>query len=384
RLNLKYALTTDGSRANLLYKAVTAGDPPYDAAVLRFSNAYSKSQYCLDLLSLENLSVNASWWDQNSVRDLSIAGVLRMITGDIFYRHYDGVQVLLFNKNIAKDYDIENLYDCVTEGRWTVEKMGEVCRLTTRELDGNGKMDRYDQWGYASQNNDYLPALINACGMRLIQKDENDIPYCSIDIEKTSNMLEQYSSYYKDCTFDIGRDAHYENLCAFWIFPEGRSLLYWAAVHYIPWKLRDIDFDFGILPIPKYDESQAEYISALTPYHSYCYMIPKSAGDPEDSAYIMDALGFYGENIVKDVYYDSCLKRKYSNDEESFAMLDIIFNNIVYDLGAYADFGNFCNYFSDIFTNKSEVDIASVYAKFKTKIETGIDKYISHAIDDLK
>ena len=376
RFNVGFADTSSSDAPGMLQRTVQAGTPDYDMAALRLSEAYEKTTYCVDLKKLDGLSLESPWWDQNCVRDMSVAGSLKLLTGDLFIKHYDGVQTTLFNKDMAKNYQLESLYGAVLEGRWTLDKMAELCEVVTVDLDGNGTMDRYDQWGYASQMVDLMPALFSASDLYVIQKDQNDVPYYDLDLEKISSVLEKAAGFYRDYTFDIQRDAGFANLCAFWVFPEGRSLFYWAAAHYIPWQLRDLEFDYGILPVPKYDEAQENYISALSAYHSYCCMIPKSAGDAEFSAYVMDALAFCGLDSIKPAYYETCLKRKYANDAESATMLDIIFSNIRYDLGIYADFGSFLNALNSEFAVKSEADVASLYQKSQKIITKALEKYL--------
>lgn len=375
--NIEYSITSDPSAASKLQQTAAAGDPVYDAVTLRFTNAYSRLNECVDLNGLENLSLESSWWDHKSVESLSIAGFLKMLTGDIFYKHYDGVEITLFNKEMQEAFGIEDLYETVREGRWTIDKMGELCHLVTTDLDGNGTMDRYDRWGYACQAGDFGYGLLNGSEILLMEKDENDIPMSDLDIEKASSVFEKFYSFFLDSTFDIGKDAGYQQHCAFWVFPEGRSLLYWAMPRYIEWQLRDIEFDYGILPNPKYDEAQENYYSAVNSYHSYCYMIPISAAKPEDSAYIMDVLAFHGEELIKPAYYDICLKRKMSQDEESSEMLDIIFANTVYDLGVYADFGGLYSAINSSLASGQEVTLASLYASRKKEIDQTIEQYVA-------
>ena len=137
-----------------------------------------------------------------------------------------------------------------------------------------------------------------------------------------------------------------------------------------------MDFEYGILPIPKYDEEQQDYYSTAASWHSYVYMIPKSAASAEDSAYIMDVLAFWGEDIVKPAYYDITLQRKLSKDSESADMLDIIFNNMVYDLGYYAKFGGFYTTFTNAASKGEDMNFASMYASCKTKIDQEIADYV--------
>ena len=359
-----------------MVNAVSAGDHSYDAAALRLTEAYKYTTYCTDLMKLDSLNLGESWWDKNIVNSLSIAGSLKMIAGDIFYKHYNGVYMMLFNKKMYADLGLEDPYKLVRDGKWTVDKFGELAAKATQDLNGDGTMDRYDRYGFASQAAGFAMSLINGSDMTIISKDKNDIPYATVDVDKLTSLFAKYDPTYTKHTYDATRDANNANESAFWVFPEGRSLFFFALPNYITWKLRDVNFDYGILPIPKYDEAQAEYCSAVASWHSYVYMIPKSAASAEDSAYIMDVLAFWGEEYIKPAYYDITLQRKLSKDAESAEMLDIIFDNMIYDLGYYAKFGGFYTTFSNAASRGEDMNFASMYASCKTKIDQDIADYV--------
>lgn len=120
-----------------------------------------------------------------------------------------------------------------------------------------------------------------------------------------------------------------------------------------------------------------DYYSAEDSYHSYCYMVPLSASDAGQSAYIMDALAYYGRQMIRPAYCESCLQRKLTRDSESLGMLDIIFGNVVYDLGAYADFGGLLSKISAQVIARKPVDFASLCASLKPKIDAAVDKYVA-------
>jgi len=72
--------------ANLFTRAVLAGDDLFDAAfVLGISlpRILSRNNMTYDLLTLPSLDLSKSWWDQNSVKSMSIGGKLNAVIGDV-------------------------------------------------------------------------------------------------------------------------------------------------------------------------------------------------------------------------------------------------------------------------------------------------------------
>ena len=46
-----------------------------------------------------------------------------MLNGDILVTDNDSMMMTMYNRPLAEDFGIENLYDAVREGRWTYDLM---------------------------------------------------------------------------------------------------------------------------------------------------------------------------------------------------------------------------------------------------------------------
>ena len=370
--------------SDFVEKSVRSGLDEYDAYVPRLMNAglYAAKGYGVNLLDT-NLAIDAPWWDKNIIRDTSVNNAAYIIAGDIFIKHYDGISMLMFNKKLLMDLGLENPYNLVQNNQWTISKFNEMIKGVALDLDGNGKMDRYDRYGFATQG-DCVSSFINACGEKFVTKDKNDLPVFCGNSEKMSNIIDRMLDIYSDDIYCMHRDGFGKegggDLIQFWVFPEGRALFYYAYSRYINLGLRNMEDDFGILPLPKWDSSQSEYYSNVNYWHSYTYMIPITVTDVERSAYIIDAMAYHGRKIIKPAYYDVCLQRKYTRDEESSEMLDIIFASTVYDLGIVYDIGGYYNTIqTDVFSNHAN-NMMSQYDKLSNKIE----KSMNDLIDEFK
>ena len=89
--------------------------------------------------------------------------------------------------------------------------------------------------------------------------------------------------------------------------------------------MRASDVNFGIVPVPKYDEEQ-EWIS----YNYGCTLscIPVNTPDAERSAIILEALNAESARKVVPEYYNRVLQGKLARDDESLGMLDMIFDKL--------------------------------------------------------
>jgi len=149
----------------------------------------------------------------------------------------------------------------------------------------------------------------------------------------------------------------------------------WALPWYIDYGMRDMEDDFGILPLPKFEPGQERYYHNVNHWHSYTYMIPRSAGDIGKTSYIMDALAYQGRQGVLPAYYEVCLKRKYTRDEESEAMLDIIFGTTVYDMALMYEIGGWLGAIGNGLYKGNNLT-ASTYEKLSAKIEKDLQNLI--------
>ncbi len=93
-------------------------------------------------------------------------------------------------------------------------------------------------------------------------------------------------------------------------------------------KMRNVDFEIGILPNFKLDENREQYLAFGS---GAPQVIPTTNTDTERTGMIMEALNAEGYQQVVPKYYESVIKGKYTSDYDSAEMLDIVFSNVVYD-----------------------------------------------------
>ena len=136
-----------------------------------------------------------------------------------------------------------------------------------------------------------------------------------------------------------------------------------------------MESNFGIVPIPKYDENQENYHSLVNPFTGVLLGVPKSADDLERVSIILEALAAESKYTLQPAYYDVVLQRKYVRDDESSEMLDIIFGSRVYDIGGFYSFGNITVDFNTL-VSKYDTNIMSYYEKRIGQMEKAIDKIV--------
>jgi len=132
---------------------------------------------------------------------------------------------------------------------------------------------------------------------------------------------------------------------------------------------RNMETDFGILPLPKYDEAQENYRSLSM---SGFITVPQSTADVELSGKAAELLSHYSAEIFTPAYYDLLLDSKVARDEESSEMLDIIFDSIVFDYGMVYGGYNEISYSLMQILMKKDTAIASYFEKNTKRVQKNI------------
>lgn len=109
--------------------------------------------------------------------------------------------------------------------------------------------------------------------------------------------------------------------------------------------MRSTSFDFGLVPFYKWDESQEEYYTTMHDGVSM-FCVPITSQNDEAVGATMEALGVEGYYSVLPAYYDVTLQGKYTRDENSNKMLEIIRSSVIctfdmvynYQLGGVSTF----------------------------------------------
>lgn len=375
------AYAVDDVKATLDEFAMVA-DCPFDAAMpfMPACAALAQQDMLYDLKSYDSLHLEAPWWDQSANNSLSINNKLYFTIGDISIMQKITSYAITFNKamysQLCRD-TYGDLYQMVRDHQWTFDRLHEMGKLATADIDGESGLTYKDQFGLSSSNNDAV-LLYLASGQRLISKGTDDLPMLSFgenELSKDVAIKILDTMQQTDWTMNCQKLTGVSNVwqISLDVFGENRALFRTTAFSAIK-KLRNYTNgdDFGIVPIPLMYEGQDTYYTPSSARFAYGVCIPKSVSNPEFSAYMLEVLSCYAKNTITPAYYDSTLKGRDAKDPESEEMLDrYIFNNVVYDLGIIYDFGNVASMFGTLMEQNSTAIVSTLDAN-RSAIETAI------------
>ncbi len=350
----------------------------YDAIMPSLSelSSFASQGYLYDLASLENFDLNAPWYDENCTDAFSIDDQVYFTTGDITILNKVNTPSVLFNKEMAKKYfPDQDFYQLVRDKKWTFDKLVECGSTVASITTADGSYSDDNIYGMVTAYGD-PGCFYGASGELICDKDADNLPYLTIGTnERSITLAQKILNVFKDADWMIYAQECEQPIweTSFAIFYEGRSL-FRPGVFSATTKLRSLSqIEFGVLPMPLMDDTQTEYNSYCTTGATAGIAIPICAEDPEYSAYIIEACSAWAKNYLTKAYYEINLRYRDLRDDESEEMLDIIFGNIVYDIGQCYNFGGLASMFSELAQNRS-ADIVSNIESRKSEAEAKINE----------
>ena len=338
-------------------QTVSAGDASFPLAFPNLQEAavLAQENYLMNYHDFEVIHLNESWWDQGTA-NMSIGGRVFFMSGDINILDNDVTYIMLFNKKLISDNDMEEPYQLVRDGKWTLDVFAEMCKDISMDVNGDALMDENDRYGYVTTQQG-PNTFFYGSDLKYVEFDDNHTPYLQVDSTKVTQVLEKVVNVTgaEHLVSYLPKDPAVGKI----IFMEDRALFYGEVLSYII-NLRDMNSEFGVLPIPMFDEAQDGHITYCES-NSSTATIP-NAGDPETAATVLEAMALQSHMIVTPAYYEVALERKYSRDEESVEMIDIALANRVYDVGRVYSSLNVHGIFQEL-AAKGSTDFASTFAK---------------------
>lgn len=221
----------------------------------------------------------------------------------------------------------------------------------------------------------HYSALIAGAGVRYVDKDGDGNLYFTIaKDEYAMSVLQKLvdlnagNQIFHSGTNDIGGGNEK-------LFRNAHTLFTAAYINEVS-ALRDMDDDIGILPPPKFTEEQKNYRSLVEGGALAVILKTLSPDRYENVGILLNALAYYSRQEVIPAYIEVLLKTKVSRDEESAAMIELIFDNSCYDLGTgvwSAIIKN--NYTSKVFLPRA-ANVASVTASIEKQATAAINEFM--------
>lgn len=291
--------------------------------------------------------LDKEWWDGDFLLYASYRGCSYIASGPLSLSAMRASACLFFDEDALNRYKpdsgTEGLFDLVRNGEWTIDRLMDYAGDCTPGNEGDPNARTY---GFASNRNENIDAFVYAFNMGFTGYNEDGDPFIlsvgsgnpiNLAYGKIKTFIDSGTYWYVDKDDPDYGDGHVD-----WLL--NRRTVFTAGLLENAEKLRKdpAEINYGILPYPKWNEEQEEYLTYKTHSHTD-FAIPRTVkevgGDSEFEfvGTITDALAYYSNLYVKDALYNVVLKYHDARDENSSYCVDLILKGGRYD---------FCNIYA--------------------------------------
>ncbi len=265
------------------------------------------------------------WYPQYAVQNLTYNDKMFLMASDICLSLSSNTYCYYFNKDLVTDYSMEEPYAVVNEGRWTLDYLLNNVATVYQDLNGDGAVGNGDLFGLHGEKTNSTVAYLYSCDLDIMKlSDTGEITLQfgsderSVDaIEKLKTLLYGSQGSYAATKDELNHmDMFVSQNAIFVTGTLGESVSRYRE---------DCDFDYGIVPYPKFDEEQDTYYTVAGGSFSSS-AIPLTAVRDDVVSTMFAALSAETWKNVIPKYYDVVLKYKGARDEASIAMIDLVLN----------------------------------------------------------
>lgn len=246
---------------------------------------------------------------------------------------------VMFNPRILSENSLEDPYALVKAGTWTTEQFKKMARAAVRDLNNDGVYDPNDVLGSVGDYDNLYSGLIFGAGYKFVESGSDGVPEFTAPgnnalIDFLMNLYDYANEagttwdttdpYTADYTNREDRDFIGD------VFQNGHALFYLQSIGVMS-KMADMKDSFGVVPLPKNSEQQKDYTSRNM--DGWIRVVPQTNDSLDMTSVILEALAIESYNSTYKVYYDTILRSRYSQDDDTREMLDLITRTIDLDLG---------------------------------------------------
>lgn len=369
--------TRHGNDVSAIRSSVQSGADDYDVIAnhMYYTMSLALEKLFYNLNTLDYIDFSQPWWNHSYTELCNIDNKLYAAAGELALTMVSGAYCMFFDRDLfLNTYQNADLYEVVNSGAWTLDALETYCKGLYQDLNGDSKADQNDFYGLYVRDKQTLAAdaFTGGVKLRVVEDDGSGSYIFSLENERTVQFTEKLRSliYYNNtsCRGTYNDDTIMQTML------DGTTI-------FTPWmlgginNLRDMQNNYGILPMPKLDETQDKYTSYAHNGFSI-FTIPVTCAEADRSAAFLEAMCAESYRTVMPAYFETAMKVKYTRDEASAQMLDMISEGIYLDISYVfgEKLGGVVDIFRDLFAKEANCDkIMSTLASKEKSINRALE-----------
>lgn len=264
---------------------------------------------------------------------------------------------MMYNREIFKQLGLPDPKELFSNGEWTWEKFEELAKQATKDTNNDGKND---YWGFSGWGLDIVRHFATSNGAKAVDEVAGKEMLSDPKMIEAMEFVNKLYNVDKVVKVKTGNSMEWTETET---FKDGDVAMFIAA----EWMVGDLQFDFGIVPIPKGPNGSDEY--AFADSAGQGLFIPKGVKDPqlvykiyEEMVTIPPLEDFPGQVWLEGIY---------KHEEDINMLLQHISNKGMPVLeDAYPDFPYYAVVEEIISKNAS---VTSTVEKYKQQAQAAVD-----------
>ncbi len=376
RFDTKITCQMNATPASYIPTLVQSGTDEYDIVGMYDFLAYNalNAQAVLNWLEVPHVNLEKPWHNQLANDNATINNRLYAICSDLAITSMLYTHAFFFNGTLVENYGYkaDDIYTLVKEGKWTLDKAIEITSPMYVDVDGNGTREATDTYGFAYSVWNAADVWFSAFGQSVCKTSDTGIEMTFMN-DKTVSIVEKLCAW------------HYDTNC-FFNYPtiyEEETRMRDGSLVFAPIRfkaafdaLRDMEDPYCIIPYPKWDEAQEQYLTNADDKFTV-FTVPLTAvNNLEFIGIVYEALCAESYKTVYPAYYDTALKGKYSSDPTTAEMIDLVMAGRNFDFSFQFAEKAFQQvpYFVRQCLQSNDRNIASKYAKIEKSLKKNLEK----------
>ncbi len=362
--------------SSYVQKTVLAGNDEFDLLMGMAVDTGSLvlQKVFLNWYDIEHINFDKPWWAESNKTDLTYNGKNFLAVSDLNHTAITSTYCMMFNKNLAASYELGDIYGLVLDGKWTFDKFREIIKDVYTD-DGNDTKDETDFYGLSHPNGSCVSAYLWAFDNPICVKDADGVPQIAVKTDKINNIVtDLYEMFYNtDGVYFDGSKINEKAVSGEMFY--SKKAIFTVTSLGVPTTedFRNFEDDIGIIPYPKYDENQQDYLTMADGFHTVL-AVPKTCVDTEYVGIITEALSAESWKTLTPTLYEIALKTRYLRDNESKEIMDIIIAGRTFDFGYIYDGWQGFGFMLETMMGKGDTNFESFY---KTRLPNARYRYKS-------
>ena len=292
---------------------------------------------CNDLKSYEYLDFHKPWWPERLEEEATINRKLYFASGDIATSYLYEMYMIYYNTDMITEYKFDT--DPLTyaiNGTWTWDKFYTYCAAVgANDANSNQTVDDNDKYGFIAEIGTLCPIFFST-DLKMFAHDRTG--GISVAEECFSTKADTFISDFNSFLHTSGTALFYEltdnKVKDF--FANGNTLfmINRAAVAKTTLAVKE-GLNYGILPMPKYNEEQESYVSTLAngfSLYGISMGVDKEEGRGDMCSAVLECLASESYRQISPVLFETVMKLRYSPNAQSSQVYDIVRSTVQFDL----------------------------------------------------